>query len=69
MSLAQTFRDLIFEDCVRARRRLTVSKILIRENRENLVLENFKLYGINKHLHDIIRTMVQQNAILNFKSK
>ena len=28
ISLAQTFRDLIFEDCVRARRRLTVGKIL-----------------------------------------
>ena len=28
MSLAQTFRDLIFEDCVRARRRLTVGKVL-----------------------------------------
>ena len=28
MSFAQTFRDLIFEDCVRARRRLTVRKIL-----------------------------------------
>ena len=28
MSLAQTFRDLIFEDCVRVRRRLTVGKIL-----------------------------------------
>ena len=27
MSLAQTFRDLIFEDCVRAQRRLTVGKI------------------------------------------
>ena len=28
MSLAQTFRNLIFEDCVHARRRLTVGKIL-----------------------------------------
>ena len=28
MSLARTFRDLIFEDCVRAQRRLTAGKIL-----------------------------------------
>ena len=28
ISLAQTFRDLIFEDCVSARRMLTVGKIL-----------------------------------------
>ena len=28
MSLARTSRDLIFEDCVRARRRLIVGKIL-----------------------------------------
>ena len=28
ISLAQTFRDLIFEDCVRARRMLTIGKIL-----------------------------------------
>ena len=28
ISIAQTFRDLIFEDCVCARRMLTVGKIL-----------------------------------------
>ena len=28
MSLARTFRDLIFEDCVRAQRSLTAGKIL-----------------------------------------
>ena len=28
ISLSQTFRDLIFEDCVRARRMLTVGKLL-----------------------------------------
>ena len=28
ISLSQTFRDLIFEDCIRARRMLTVGKLL-----------------------------------------
>ena len=51
MSLAQTFRDLIFEDCDRARRTLTVGKILedkifevsqwSAKTAKILVLENF----------------------------
>ena len=28
MSLARTFRDLIFKDCIRAQRRLTAGKVL-----------------------------------------